>query len=121
MKYKVTAKNVRGEISTIVYGDTEDEAWENAKKVFGHDIYNGMVEKYPLYDDIKSELAALREENAKLRAALAPFVELYEIALKGFTPNWESSKKDDHIIFGWNMANFTIGIFRKARATLNGS
>ena len=62
MKYKITANSVGAEITSIIEAQNEDMAWEEMIRLHGKDIYNGKVERYPLYDDQAKNLAAIRAE-----------------------------------------------------------
>ena len=63
--------------------------------------------------------------NARLIAAapdmaeaIRPFVMAYEKALEGHTDGFVKNRGPDHVLWGWNGQDFTIGMFEAARAAL---
>ena len=68
-RYKVTAEPIKGPM--YFHGNSEDEAWEKAKKLAGRNatkLYNGKVEKVPTEAELEAENAAKDARIAELEA-----------------------------------------------------
>ena len=79
--WKVTAQSTKGEVSSIIRCDDENEAWTRAHRLFGGKVWNGTVERYPLYDEQAARIAALEMQNAELLVSMS--TALWHLEMKG--------------------------------------